>query len=73
MAAVVSIISKHDLTIEANHWNQPNKSKLVLCKPQIHFNSHLKQLYIITPVTRQSISVIKMSVVYVGEHILIYI
>ena len=43
IAAVFSIVSRCDLIIEAH---QPNKSRLVLCKPLIHFNSHLKQLYI---------------------------
>ena len=46
MAAVVSIVSSCGLIIEACCRNQPTKSKLVLCKPWIHFNSHLKQLYI---------------------------
>ena len=33
MAAVVGMVSRHDITIEAHHRNQPNKSKLALCKP----------------------------------------
>ena len=48
MAAVIVIISRHGLNIDACHRNQPtdNKSKLVLYKPGIRFNSHLKQLYV---------------------------
>ena len=46
MTAIVSIISRRGLKIEAQHRSQPNKSKLALCKPWIHFNSLLKQLYI---------------------------
>ena len=41
MAAIVSIISKWGLKIEACHRNQPNKSMLALHKPWIHFNNHL--------------------------------
>ena len=33
MAAIVSIVIRHGLTIKAHHRNQPNKSKLALCKP----------------------------------------
>ena len=46
MAAVVSIISRHGLTIEVCHRNQLNKSKLAQYKPLLHFTSQLKQLYI---------------------------
>ena len=46
MAAIVNIDSRHGLRIEAHHRNQPNKSKLALYKPLLHFYSHLKQLYI---------------------------
>ena len=46
VAATVSIISRCGLTIDVHHRNQSNKSKLALCKPWIHFYSHLKQLYI---------------------------
>ena len=46
MAAIVGIVRRRGFTIEAHHVNQPNKSKLELCKPWIHFNSHLKQLCI---------------------------
>ena len=45
VVALVSIISRHGLTIEAHCWNQCNKNKLSLCKPWIHFNGHVKQLY----------------------------
>ena len=46
MAAVVGIVSRCGLRIEAYHRNQPNESKLSQVKLWIHFNSHLKQLYI---------------------------
>ena len=46
MTAIVGIVSSPDLTIEASHRNQPNKSKLALYKPLLHFYNHLKQLYI---------------------------
>ena len=45
MAVVVSTVSRHGLTIEARHRNQPNKSKLVLYKLLLHFQNQLKQLY----------------------------
>ena len=44
MAAVVSIVSRCDFRIKAYHRNQPNKSKLELCKLWIYFNSHLNNL-----------------------------
>ena len=40
------MVSRRGLIIEACHRNQPNKSKLALYKPLLHFYSHLKQLYI---------------------------
>ena len=46
MAAVVDIVSRHGLAIEACHRNQPNMSKLAMYKPSLHLHSHLKQLYI---------------------------
>ena len=46
MAAVVGTISRHGLSIDAHHGNQPNKSKLALYKPLIQFSSGLKWLYI---------------------------
>ena len=46
MAAVVGIVSRCGLRIEVRRRNQPNKSKLVLCKPLLHLCSYLKQLYI---------------------------
>ena len=46
VAAVVGIISRCGLSIDMHHGNQPNKSKLELYKPSIHFSSHLKRLYI---------------------------
>ena len=46
VATVVSIISRCGLGIDAHCENQPNKHKLVLYKPSIHFNSSLKWLYL---------------------------
>ena len=46
MAAIVGIISRHGLNIEAHHRKQPNISKLSLYKPLLHFYNHLKQLYL---------------------------
>ena len=43
---MLSIVSRHGLTIEALHRKQPNKSELALYKPLLHFYNHLKQLYI---------------------------
>ena len=44
MADIVGIIRRHGLTIKKCHSNQ--LTKLALCEPLIHFNNHLKQLYI---------------------------
>ena len=44
MVAVVVIISKRGINIDAHHGNQPNKNKLVLFKALIHINSHLNPL-----------------------------
>ena len=46
MVAIVRIVSRRGLRIEARHRNQPNKSKLALYKPLLRLYSHLKQLYI---------------------------
>ena len=46
MAAIVDIVSRRGLRIEARSRNQPNKSKLELYKPLLHLHSHLKQPYI---------------------------
>ena len=46
IAAIVDIVSRCSHSIYACHRNQPHKSKLVLYKPSIHSNSHLKQFYI---------------------------
>ena len=46
MVAIVGIISRCNLRNEVRCRNQPNKSKLALYKPLLHFYSHLKQLYI---------------------------
>ena len=43
MAAIVGIVGRHGLIIEAHHRNQPNKSKTALYKPLPHFYS---QVYI---------------------------
>ena len=43
MAAIVGIVSRHGLRIEARCRNQPNKSKLALYNPLLHLYSHLKQ------------------------------
>ena len=45
MAAIIDIISRCGLKINACHINQPNKSKLALNKPLVYFYSSLKQLY----------------------------
>ena len=54
MAAVVGIVSRHGLRIEAHRRNQPNKSKLTLYKPLLRLYSHLKQLYISNKMKRFS-------------------
>ena len=41
MAAVVSVISRRGLRIEAYHRNQQNKHKVALFKPLFYFKSHL--------------------------------
>ena len=46
MAAIVDIVSRRGLRIEAHRRNQPNKSKLALNKPLFCLYSHLKQPYI---------------------------
>ena len=46
MAVIVGIVNRRGLAIEVHYRTQYNKSKLVLFKPWIHFNSHLNQLYI---------------------------
>ena len=46
VAAVVGIVIRHGLNIDPHHENKPNKQKLVLHKPSIHFKSSLKWLYI---------------------------
>ena len=45
-AAIVGIDSRRGLRIEVHCRNQPNKSKVALYKPLLHFYSHVKQLYI---------------------------
>ena len=54
MAAIVGIISKHGLRIEACRRNQSNKSKLALYKPLLCLYSHLKQPYISNKMKRFS-------------------
>ena len=46
VAAVVGIVSRRGLSIDACHEKQPSKYKLALYKQSIHFNCSLKQLYI---------------------------
>ena len=46
MAAIVGIISRRGLRIEARRRNQANKNKLALYKPLLCLYSHLKQPYI---------------------------
>ena len=43
MAAIVGIVTRRGLRIEARHRNQTNKSKLALYKPLLRLYSHLKQ------------------------------
>ena len=54
MAAIVGIVSRRGLRIEARHKNQPNKSKLVLYKPLLRLYSHLKQPYVSNKMKRFS-------------------
>ena len=46
MVAVVGIVSRRGLRIEARRSNQTNKSLLALYKPLHRLYNHLKQLYI---------------------------
>ena len=46
MAAVVNIVSRRDLSINACHTNQPNRNKLALYKLLIHIYSCFKKLQI---------------------------
>ena len=46
MAAIVGVVSRRGLRIEARRRNQPNKNKLALYKPLLCLYSHLKQPYI---------------------------
>ena len=41
LAAIVGIISRHGLRIEAHRRSQPNKSKLALYKPLLRLYCHL--------------------------------
>ena len=66
MAAIVGIVSRRGLRIEACRRNQPNKSKLALYKPLLRLCSHLKQPYISN---KTNTSVIKVGMVRVGVHI----
>ena len=40
MVALLDIVCRHGVTIEAHHKNS-NMSKLALCKPHNYFTSHL--------------------------------
>ena len=46
MAAIVGIVNRRGLGIEACRRSQPNKSKLALYKPLLRLCNHLKQPYI---------------------------
>ena len=46
IAAIVGIVSRGSLRIEARRRNQPNKNKLALYKPLLRLYSHSKQPYI---------------------------
>ena len=46
VAVVVSIVSRHDISIDACRETQSNKRKLALYMLSIHFKSSLKWLYI---------------------------
>ena len=61
VAAVVGIVIRHGLNIDPHHENKPNKQKLALHKPSIHFKSSLKWLYISSKIEA---SFIKVVVVY---------
>ena len=57
MAAIVDIVSRRGLRIEARRRNQRNKSKLGLYKPLLRLYSHLKQPYISNKTKRCSYKV----------------
>ena len=63
MGAIVGFVSRHGLTIEAHGRNQPNKSKVALYKPLLHFYSDLKKLYIRNKTEHFNI---KVGVIYMG-------
>ena len=65
MAAIVGITSRRGLRIET-HRNQPNKSKLALYKPLLHFYSYLKQLYMSN---KTECSFTKVGVACMGLHV----
>ena len=44
MAAIVGTVSSRDLSIDAHHRNQHNRSELVMYSPLLHFNSSLERL-----------------------------
>ena len=46
MAAIIGIVSRHGISIDACCEILSNKTKLALYNPPIHLNSHLKWLYI---------------------------
>ena len=66
MAAVVGIVSGHDISIYTCHGNYLNKSKLALYKLLLQCNSHLKSC---SEVTQRSTSVIKVGVVDVDVRV----
>ena len=67
MPAVLSIVSRHGVIIEACCRNQLNHSKLALCKSLLYFFNHLKQLYIYHKTEHFSC---KVGVAYLGLHVL---
>ena len=54
MAALVGIVSGHDLSIHTHRQKLATEGKLVLYKPLLHCNNHLKQLYLTNKMERFS-------------------
>ena len=63
LAAVVDIVSGRDVSIYTRRRIYPNKSKLALYKPLLHYNYHFKQLQL------SNKTVLKVGVVYVDVRI----
>ena len=68
MAAIVVLISLVGMVFELKHVIETNLIRVSYCciSHSFHFNSHIKPLYISK---RQSASVIKVGVAYMGIHI----